>query len=55
MLSVVLPILALAIALTPVVVSARVAYKREMAEQACAASERRKGIKPAEVPQPSIL
>ncbi|GEM_PF-1570561 len=32
MLSLVLPILALAIALTPIVVSARVAYERELAE-----------------------
>jgi len=33
MLSLVLPILALAIALTPIVVSARIAYERELAEQ----------------------
>lgn len=53
MLSITLPLLALAIALTPVVVSARNTYKREVAEQGGEPTPRRNqvAISPTEVRQ----
>lgn len=54
MLSLTLSLLALAIALTPVVVSARNIYQREVAEQGCEPTSRRSQVAPPpiEVQQP---